>query len=61
MPQGVVNVAEAGATKNPENGDLILMHPKKHTLSVLGEVVKFYQNQGFKLVTVSENIATSNT
>ncbi|MBQ9782149.1 MAG: polysaccharide deacetylase family protein [Clostridia bacterium] len=45
------------ATKNPENGDLILMHPKKHTLSVLPRVIEFYQNIGFNIVTVSENIA----
>lgn len=45
------------ATKNPENGDLILMHPKKHTLSVLPRVLEFYQNIGFNIVTVSENVA----
>ncbi len=45
------------ATKNPENGDLILMHPKSHTLSILPRVIEFYQNIGFKIVTVSENIA----
>ncbi len=46
------------ATKNPENGDLILMHPKKHTLSVLPEIIDFYTKLGFDLVTVSENIST---
>ena len=49
------------ATKNPENGDLILMHPKKHTLGILGDVIEYYQNAGFSLVTVSENIAGFNT
>ncbi len=46
------------ATKNPENGDLILMHPKKHTLGVLPKIIDFYTNLGFNLVTVSENIDT---
>ena len=44
------------ATKNPKNGDLILMHPKEHTLSVLPKVIEFYKENGFNLVTVSENI-----
>ena len=45
------------ATKNPENGDLILMHPKKHTLSVLNDIINYYKGIGFNIVTVSENIA----
>ena len=45
------------ATRNPENGDLILMHPKEHTLSVLPRVIEFYQSVGFSIVTVSDNIA----
>lgn len=45
------------ATKNPSNGDLILMHPKEHTLSVLGDIIKFYKDAGFNIVTVSNNIA----
>lgn len=44
------------ATKKPKNGDLILMHPKEHTLSALPKVIEFYKSQGFNLVTVSENI-----
>lgn len=46
------------ATKNPENGDLILMHPKKHTLNVLPKIIDFYTKLGYNLVTVSENIST---
>lgn len=45
------------ATKNPAGGDLILMHPKEHTLAVLPRVIKYYQSIGYKLTTVSENIA----
>lgn len=44
------------ATKNAENGDLILMHPKKHTLNALTDIIDFYLSKGFNLVTVSENI-----
>ena len=45
------------ATKKPNNGDLILMHPKKHTLKALPSIIQFYQNSGYNLVTVSENIS----
>lgn len=44
------------AIKNPSGGDLILMHPKVHTLKVLPKVIDFYTDGGYKLVTVSENI-----
>ena len=44
------------ATKNPESGDFILMHPKLHTLKALPSIIEFYQNSGFGLVTVSENL-----
>lgn len=45
------------ATKNPENGDLILMHPKAHTLKVLPRVIEFYTDLGFELVSVTENLS----
>lgn len=45
------------ATKNPQNGDLILMHPTEHTLQALQDIITFYKNNNFSLVTVSENIA----
>ena len=44
------------ATKNPSNGDLILMHPTKSTLESLGEIISFYNKSGYKLTTVSQNI-----
>lgn len=44
------------ATKNPKNGDMILMHPKEHTLNVLPKIIEFYQTHGYELVSVSENI-----
>jgi len=45
------------ATDNLANGDLVLMHPKAHTLKVLPKILDFYQSVGFKAVTVSENLA----
>lgn len=44
------------ATNKPSNGDLVLMHPKAHTLSILDDVISFYKSNGYSLVTVSENI-----
>ena len=44
------------ATTNLENGDLILMHPKEHTLSALPDILSYYKSVGFSVVTVSENI-----
>lgn len=45
------------ATSNLENGDLVLMHPKKHTLLALPEILSYYKALGFEVVTVSENIS----
>ncbi len=45
------------ATKNLQNGDLILMHPTEKTLEVFDRIVKEIKSQNFNLVTVSENIA----
>ena len=44
------------ATKNLENGDLVLMHPKEHTLKALPKIIDYYLESGFKVVTVSENL-----
>ena len=45
------------AVKSPCGGDLILMHPTKATMLALENVLIFYFNNGYKLTTVSENIA----
>ena len=45
------------ATNQPTNGDLILMHPKAHTLSILPSVIEYYKRLNFSIVTVSENIS----
>ncbi len=45
------------ATEKVEGGDLILMHPKEHTLKVLPKILEFYCNNGYNIVTVSENIS----
>ena len=44
------------ATNNLSNGDLVLMHPKEHTLKVLPKILDYYDNLGYNIVTVSENI-----
>ncbi len=44
------------ATKNPKNGDLILMHSTKATAEVLANVIDFYLENGFSIVKVSDNI-----
>lgn len=44
------------ATKKLSNGELVLMHPKEHTLKVLPRVLNYYVSNGFSVVTVGENI-----
>ena len=44
------------ATKNLVGGDLVLMHPKKHTLEVLPSIIDYYKSVGFDVVCVSQNI-----
>lgn len=44
----------ARATKNPQNGDLILMHPTECTKNSLKKIIEFYTEKGFNLTTVSE-------
>ena len=44
------------AIKNPQNGDLILMHPTKNTLEALPDIIDFYQSSNFNVTTVSETI-----
>ncbi len=46
------------ATKELSNGDLILMHPKRHTLTVLPKIIEQIKAQNFNVVTVSKNIQT---
>ncbi len=45
------------ATENLSNGDLILMHPKQHTLNALPRILEYCKNAGFNITTVSENIS----
>ena len=44
------------ATKNIKNGDFILMHPMKETADSLPDILEYYQKNGLKAVTVSENL-----
>lgn len=44
------------ATKNIIGGDFVLMHPKKHTLEALPNILEYYKEQKLLAVTVSECI-----
>ena len=44
------------ATNNVSGGDLILMHPKAHTLNVLPSIIDYYLSIGLDLSCVSDNI-----
>lgn len=44
------------ATKNITGGDLVLMHPKKHTLNVLPTILDYYSSVGLEVVSVSQNV-----
>ena len=44
------------ATKEGKGGDLILMHPTLETKNALREIIEYYQNNSFSLVSVSKNI-----
>lgn len=44
------------ATKNLKNGDFVLMHPTKHTLLALEDILDYYVSSGFNVVTVSQNL-----
>ncbi len=45
------------ATKNAVAGDLVLMHPTPHTLSALDKILDYYEAEGLKVMTVSENLS----
>ena len=51
------NKVYSRATKNVTNGDLILMHPKEHTLKALPRVLDYFEDIGLKQVTVSQNLS----
>lgn len=44
------------ATKDTDSGELILMHPTKHTLAALERIILTYKERGFSIVPVSTNI-----
>ncbi len=44
------------ATNNVTNGDLILMHPKEHSLKALPQILDYFEKIGLKQVKVSQNI-----
>lgn len=44
------------ATKNVSGGDIILMHPKEHTLKALPDIHDYYEKIGLRAVAISECI-----
>ncbi len=44
------------ATENAQAGDFILMHPMKETADALGDILKYYENNGLNAVAVSDNL-----
>ncbi|MBE7068475.1 MAG: polysaccharide deacetylase [Clostridiales bacterium] len=48
------------ATKEIKAGEFVLMHPMAETVSALEDILKFYQTQSLKAITVSENIQIEN-
>lgn len=50
------NLVYKRATNNVTNGDLILMHPKEHTLKALPKILDYFDKIGLKQVKVSQNI-----
>jgi peptidoglycan/xylan/chitin deacetylase (PgdA/CDA1 family) len=48
------------ATTGIQSGDFILAHPSAHTLKALPRILQFYHENGFRAVTVSENLSPSN-
>ena len=50
------NLIYSRATKNIENGDLILMHPTKATANMLDKIIRKIKSENFEIVKVSENI-----
>ena len=44
-------------TQKASGGDLVLMHPTKHTAAALPAVLEYYKEHSLHAVTVSENIS----
>ena len=44
------------ATKGVSGGDIVLMHPKEHTLLALPDILEYYKQKGLAIVTVSDCI-----
>ena len=54
-----VNLIVKRATQNATNGDLILMHPKPHTLTALPKILEYFEKVGLEQVKVSQNISNN--
>ena len=45
------------ATKDVSAGELILMHPKEHTLKALPKILEYYEEHGLAVIPAGENLA----
>ena len=54
------NLIFSRATKNVKGGDLILMHPTRETAIALEKILQYYADNHLSVVTVSQNINTTN-
>ncbi len=50
------NLVFTRSTQNLKGGDFILMHPTAHTAKALDKVLSHYDNNGFKAVSVTDNL-----
>lgn len=51
-----VSTVYSRATKNIQGGDFVLMHPMQATADALDEILNYYEKNGLRTVTVSENL-----
>lgn len=51
------NTVYKRATEKLSGGDLVLMHPKEHTLRALPRILEYCVNNNLKICTVSDNLA----
>lgn len=51
-----ISLIYSRATKDITAGELILMHPTYHTVQALENILQYYQQNNYNVVTVSDNI-----
>ena len=51
-----VDLIVSRATKDLKSGNIILMHPKQHTVKALSQICEIIKNKGLTAITVSQNV-----